>query len=524
MIWLLLLQAGEFIPLEPGTFMMGEGEAPPKTKEEWKLREWDEAPAHRVHLKRAFSIAPWEVTNAQFRAFDPKHAGEGGDDSPAVRVSWTRAVEYAAWLSMKEGKAYRLPTEAEWEYARRAGHAIGTRIREWCLDWHGPYEAGEDADPSGPAQGYARVARGGKGVDRPSDRSGHLPDDANRLTGFRLVIGEPPFPGRSARPPERRPPAKPLEAPRTPYFLDFVKEKKAPPIPKDAWGPVYAAWNHFSAVCVCPNGDVLAAWYTCVSEEGRELAQAASRLPAGADSWDPPELFFDVPGVNDHAPVLLRANDRIYHFFTQSLRGWDDAADYVRVSTDSGFTWSAPRLVAPRGQLSQPCSAFVAKDGTLFLAADGDGHRDTRVVRSADGVTWEIGKGDLVKAGIHPAIAPRSDGAILAFLRGPKPMPMMVSTDKGDSWAAEKTPFAGISVGQKAAALRLASGNLLVLHHNSGVFAAISTDDGKTWPHVRKIPGLDGYLSAAQAPNGLIYAVGSKQSRVVFNEAWVKPP
>lgn len=519
LLWLLLQ---DFVPLGPGDFMMGEGEAPPKTREEWKLREWDEAPAHKVRITRAFSIAPWEVTNAQFRAFDPKHPAD--DDQPAVHVSWTRAVEYAAWLAAREGKAYRLPTEAEWEYARRQGQAIGARVREWCLDWHGPYVPGEDADPSGPAEGYARVARGGKGVERPSDRSGHLPDDANRLTGFRLVIGEPPSPPRRGSPPPRRPPGTPPGGTSTPLFLDFVKEKKAPGIPKDSWGPIFSQWNHFSAVCVCPNGDVLAAWYTTVSEEGPELAQASSRLPAGAESWEPPGLFFDVPGVNDHAPVLLRAGDKVYHFFTQSLRGWDDAADYVRVSTDSGFTWSPPRLVAPRGRLSQPCSAVVAKDGTIYLAADGDGHRETRVLRSRDGLAWEIGKGDLVKAGIHPAIAPSSDGGLLAFTRGPRPMPMMLSADRGDSWTAGRLPFTGIGVGQKAAALRLQSGALLLLSHNSGVFAALSMDDGKTWPHVRKVPGLDGYLSAAQAPNGLIYAVGSRLTRVVFNEGWVKGP
>jgi len=143
-------------------------------------------------------------------------------------------------------------------------------------------------------------------------------------------------------------------------------------------------------------------------------------------------------------------------------------------------------------------------------------------------VTWELGKGDLLKAAgasaIHPAIAPRSDNAILVFLRGPRPMPVLSSTDRGDTWVAGKTPLAGIGVGQKAAALRLWSGALLLLSHDRGVFAALSTDDGKTWAHTRKVPGLDGYLSAAQSVNGLIYAVGSKQSRVVFNEAWVKTP
>ena len=90
-----------------------------------------------------------------------------------------------------------------------------------------------------------------------------------------------------------------------PHFIDYKKEKRTAAIPKNSWGPIFSEWNHYSAVCVCPNGDVLAAWYTTVSEEGRELAQASSRLRAGADRWDDATLFLDVPDVNDHAPVLL---------------------------------------------------------------------------------------------------------------------------------------------------------------------------------------------------------------------------
>ena len=519
----LLLQAGDFLRLEAGEFTMGEGEAPPRTREEWKLREWDEAPAHRVKISRGFEIGASEVTNAQFRVFDPSH--KGPDAEPATRISWAQAVAYADHFGV------RLPTEAEWEYARRAGHPLGARVAEWCLDWYGPYAPGEQVDPVGRAGGIARVVRGGKGVERPSYRAAYLPDDANRLTGFRVVRGGRPSTSPLALPaPEVLPAATPRAAPPSPCFIDFGKEKRGPSIPKESWGPVFSAWNHFAAVCVCPNGDVLAAWYTTVSEEGRELAQASSRLRAGADRWEAVELFFDVPGVNDHAPVLLRKGDRIYHFFTQSLRGWDDASDYLRVSEDSGATWSAPRLMLSRDdprRMSQPCSAFAAPDGTLLLAADGDGHRDERVLRSADGgATWELGNGDLRKAAggnaIHPAIAPRGDGAILAFLRGPKPMPMLTSTDRGETWEAGTTPFPGIGVGQKAAALRLASGALLLLSFDRGPFAALSLDDGRTWPDVRKFGGVDGYLAAAQAPDGLIYVVGSKMSCVAFDEAWVR--
>ncbi len=571
-----------FVRVEPGGFLMGAGDAPPRSREEWQARDADEAPAHRVRITRAFYLGAGEVTNAQYEKFDPAHKRLRGarDDEPVVSVSWAQAVEFCAWLSKKEGKPYRLPTEAEWEYACRAGtatpfhagativpeqanfmgrkpepvesyppngwrlHDMHGNVAEWCLDWYGPYEAGEQADPVGRADGYARVVRGGSHLGgsprycRSSNRSGHLPEDANRATGFRVALAEMPDSKPLPLPvPDVRQGAAPSEGPAGAFSANFTKDGRGPSIPRDTWGPIFSQHNHYAAVAVCPNGDVLACWYTTVSEEGRELAQAASRLPAGSDRWEPAVLFFDVPDVNDHAPVLLSDGKRLYHFFTQSLRGWDDATDCVRVSEDSGATWSKPRIVVSRDdpkRLSQPCSAFVAKDGTIVLACDGDGHRDERLVTSADGgKTWKVAGGDLRKAAgayaIHPAVAPRADGSIVAFLRGPDPMPMFASRDLGETWEAETTPFPGIRVGQKAAALRLSSGALLLVSLDSkkkvvdgGTFAALSLDDGKTWPHVRKVEGVTGYLSAAQARNGIIYVVGSRMGAAAFNEAWVK--
>ena len=527
---LLLFQV---IAVEPGEFVMGEGDAPPRTKEEWKLREWDESPAHRVKITRAFSIGASEVTNAEYRAFDPAH--KGPDDQPVTRVTWAQAVAYCDWLSKKEGKPCRLPTEAEWEYARRKGQAIGTRVREWCHDWYGPYEAGDQVDPVGRADGIARVVRGGA---RVTDRSGFLPEDANRLTGFRVAIGDrpatKPLPVTTVEIPQT-PAPKEGPDPSKPYFVNFTKEGRQPAIPKDSWGPIFSAWNHFSAICVCPNGDVLAAWYTTVSEEGMELCQASSRLRAGSDRWEPATLFLDVPGVNDHAPVLLTDGAKIYHFFTQSLKGWDDASDCVRISEDSGATWSKPRIIVSRDdprRMSQPCSAFAAKDGTIVLACDGDGHRDERLVIGRDeGKTWSVASADMrktAKNSLHPAVVPRSDGGLLSFMRGPDPMPMLISKDFGESWEMEETPFSGISVGQKAAALRLSRGSILLVsidgkkRMGGGTFAALSPDDGKTWPHVRKLDGVTGYMSAAQAPNGVVYVFGSKMNCVAFNETWIK--
>jgi hypothetical protein len=427
-------------------------------------------------------------------------------------------------------------------------------VAEWCLDWYGPYEAGEQSDPVGRADGYARVVRGWSCLvpaklnaaryARSANRSGLLPEDANQYTGFRVVQGElpatKPLPEVQAAyqkdvRQEWRATVLDLMKPTEKYFVDFTKAGKNPAMPMDAWGPIFAQHNHFGACCVCPNGDVLAVWYTCVDERGRELAQAASRLRAGSDQWEPSSFFFGVPDVNCHAPVLLTHGKRIYHFCTVSLRGWDYASDIVRYSDNNGVTWSKPRIMVTRDDpdaLSQPCSAFVTKDGAIVLACDGDLHKDERLIVSRDnGETWKVARGDLRKSAgkgvIHPAIAPLKDGTIIAFLRGPDPMPMGVSKDLGDTWEIKPTPFPGISGGQKATTLRLSSGALLLCSikgkkPDGQTFAALSPDDGKTWPHVRQVDGVGGYMALAETPGGVIYLFGSRMGCAAFNEAWLK--
>lgn len=595
----------KLVRIEPGQFIIGDGEDPPRDRKQWELRDWDESPAHTVTISKSYYLGACEVSNAQYERFDPAHKRFRGvhgasktDDEPVTFVTWQQAVDFCRWLAEKEGRPYRLPSEAEWEYACRAGtttaystgdalapaqanfglasdgqkrpatmpigsypanawglHDMHGNVAEWCLDWYGPYAAGAQTDPAGRADGYARITRGWSYLAtsnprgaarycRSANRSGHLPEDANCCTGFRVAVGE--MPGGKPLPAVVSPSqqdvkqtAAPAAGPDAakPYFVNFAAEGTAPVIPKDTFGPIFSTWNHYSAACVCPNGDVLAAWYTTVQEEGRELAQGVSRLRAGAARWDPPSLFFDVPDLNDHAPVLFCDGKRIYHFCTQSLHGWDYASDIVRTSDDNGATWSKPRIMLSRDDpdhLSQPCSALLAKDGTLVLACDGDSHQRERLLLSRDrGATWSVAAGDLrATAGryvIHPAIVQRADGALLSFMRGPNPMPVFVSTDLGGVWQEQATPFPGIGGGQKTAVLKLQSGAILLCSHDSkkqlvggGTFAALSLDGGKTWPHVRKVEGPGGYMSLAQAPNGVIYLVGSRTSCAAFNEVWLR--
>jgi len=145
--------------------------------------DYDEVPYHKVTITRPFYMSETEVTIDQFRQFKAEYPGYDKFRPYASAISWYDAAAFCKWLSKKEGKPYRLPTEAEWEYACRAGTStpfssgntrpqpetanpwglknMHTGPREWCYDWYGIYPEESQIDPVGPAHGWAKVVRGG---------------------------------------------------------------------------------------------------------------------------------------------------------------------------------------------------------------------------------------------------------------------------------------------------------------------------------------------------------------------------
>jgi formylglycine-generating enzyme required for sulfatase activity len=166
----------KLIRVEPGTFPMGQ-------QGEEKDCDWDEQPVHKVRISKPFYMSETEVTVEQFRQFRPDFEPTASAKPYVAGVSWYDATAFCKWLSNKEGIPYRLPTEAEWEYACRAGTTtpfssgnkppeaetanpwslrnMHTGVREWCLDWHGEYPLADQVDPIGPEKGMTKVVRGG---------------------------------------------------------------------------------------------------------------------------------------------------------------------------------------------------------------------------------------------------------------------------------------------------------------------------------------------------------------------------
>jgi len=621
----------KFVRIEPGSFTMGS-----------QTGEWDEKPCHPVNITRPFYMAVTEVTNVQYEKFDKQHKYMRGrhDLSKAfneavIYVSWHDAMNFCKWLSKKEHLPYRLPTEAEWEYACRAGTTTdyctgdelpklyhkhqqkvafpqtvdlraGTmpanpwglydmhgNVEEWCGDWYGPYEPGDQTDPVGRADGDFRVTRGGSHSTRleflrSANRSGTLPDDRSWLIGFRVVQGEPPEsrPVAAMRPPlnqrdvkqEVPPDLAKGPDPAKPYFRGPRQFVNAPP-PADC--PVYARHNHCPALVNCPNGDLLAVWYTCRSEPGRELGIVASRLRYGQSQWQPASPFWDAPDRNDHASALwLDERGTIYHFNGLSAAAtWGSLATIMRTSSDSGATWSKARLIRPEhglrhmpvesvirsreGAILVPCDAVVGgAGGTAVLISRDDGRTWTDPGEGRPAPDFSAGSTGAWIAGIHAGFAQLADGRLMAFGRGnliDGRMPMSVSDDLGQNWTYAASPFPGISGGQRLVVLRLAEGPILFCSFAkrstitdasgterpvSGLFAALSTDEGKTWSIKRPITDdgpprpVDGggntgsftmshssaeprgYLSICQTPDGLIHLISSKQ-HYTFNLAWL---
>ncbi|MCP5559168.1 MAG: SUMF1/EgtB/PvdO family nonheme iron enzyme [Verrucomicrobiaceae bacterium] len=642
----------KLVSIAPGSFTMGqEGPAADygvkKHAEKFDDADWDERPAHRVKITQGFLMSATEVTVGQYRLFDPKHRG-GNDDEAVTAVSWNEAVAFCEWLSKKEGKTYRLPTEAEWEYACRAGTTTlfhtgdslpagfhswpsdtGLRDRffpgkelppeykpktvklsvrvaqtlanawglfdmhgnvgEWCADWYGPYEAAEQSDPMGRVDGDFRVIRGGSHsvqtrLLRSANRGGWLPQTRSSRTGFRVVQGEWPKTKPMPMPPAALSARDVVqgvlkdEMPGPDEAALFDGPRPFVKIPPNSFGPAYSAHNHSPAIAECPNGDLLAVWYSCVDEAGTELNNLASRLRRGSQEWESASLFWDAPDVNDHAPKLWwDGKDTLYHF----ARGLNE--NIVRTSKDNGVTWSKAQAVQPVCEWGN--APMRTRDGRMLITCDTTA---TSLSVSHDaGQTWTFTaiedkaqahrNGSLLRhAGIHAPIVELLDGRLMTFGRLNTPeeqvkfdfkTPASFSSDGGIHWTHQATEFPAISSVQRQVLMRLREGPLLFCSFTdlsanaknpkgmtfksksgtftgAGLFAAISMDDGKTWPNKRLITpgekertvnGIDrnqfklgptsaehnGYLAATQTRDGHIQLITSK-NHYVFNLAWLK--
>ena len=227
----------DFVWIQPGTFVMGS----PGTEQE---RYPNEGPQHEVTISQGFYLGKYEVTQGQWESVMTTAPWSGRSEvqisaiNPAVYISWNDVSDFIQVLNEGAGtEIYRFPTEAEWEYACRAGtttpwssgdskadlwdyawfkdnsydlgeqygHQVGTKlpnpwglydmhgnVYEWCQDWLGDYSSGAQTDPNGPTVGSERVLRSGRVASlaqhaRSARRGGYPPDTRYPYNGARLL-------------------------------------------------------------------------------------------------------------------------------------------------------------------------------------------------------------------------------------------------------------------------------------------------------------------------------------------------
>ena len=220
----------EMVKVEAGTFMMG-------ATSEMKDPDIDEKPVHQVILTNDYYMGKYEVTQALWEAVmgsNPSYFK--GDNLPVETVSWNDCQEFISKLNSMTGRKFRLPTEAEWEYAARGGkksrgyqysgssnisdvawydgnsanktHPVGTKqanelgiydmtgnVWEWCQDWYGSYSSSSQRNPTGDTSGSRRVFRGGckygdARLCRSSRRGINAPYFSSYVIGLRLSLSE----------------------------------------------------------------------------------------------------------------------------------------------------------------------------------------------------------------------------------------------------------------------------------------------------------------------------------------------
>ncbi|MHC5053165.1 MAG: bifunctional serine/threonine-protein kinase/formylglycine-generating enzyme family protein [Planctomycetota bacterium] len=221
----------DLVLVPAGEFMMGSPESEP-------FRFGHEGPQHRVRITKPFYMGKYEVTQGQYERVMgaiPRLGGIfSGAELPVLAVRWNDATDFCWKSSKQSGMTVRLPTEAEWEYACRAGtmtaycygdshdqlrdyawyrdnsgqkprpvggrranawglHDMHGNVNEWCSDWVGTYPSGAVTDPAGPKGGRRRVVRGGTSRSfakncRSAARDGTSPMSRNVTLGFRVVV------------------------------------------------------------------------------------------------------------------------------------------------------------------------------------------------------------------------------------------------------------------------------------------------------------------------------------------------
>lgn len=542
----------KLVQVEPGTFMMGAelapltGQSSPRPR--LKNGDYDETPRHKVTITKPFYMSEAEVTIDQFRKFRPDFPGFKArlDHHPYLSsISWHDAVAFCKWLSEREAKPYRLPTEAEWEYACRAGtwtpfssgssppqhetpnpwglKNMHTGVLEWCLDWHALYHQTAQTDPVGPESGWMKIVRGG-GLDLLDKQtmSFYFGRDVEPW-----ALGRAPFYCRSANrasvPPDFAPPPRRFQAAQMKNINPPLPPGPQSTSPYRAKGLV-AGWHHIGfRVVQAPMPDTTHDQFEPPFFQ-RCVKQTAVAVSKGPDMTKPyyrtrrilPQLTTEqmvnigwrigLPpglGTNQHngAVVALANGDLLAVYYNGFAESDPDLSILVVRLRYGSNHWDIPS-VWPDFLDGNDASPFIFNDnGTIWLGWGGihltGGYPFQWTVSKDNGATWSPIQFPIFES--HPGGYGRRQPINSAF-RGPDNSLYIAFDGWGSTsglWATRnngKTWFdtGGRTLGLHATFALLDDNTILAYGTRNRTIDGfcprnVSTDWGKTW-HVSRSP------------------------------------
>ncbi|MCE1197528.1 MAG: SUMF1/EgtB/PvdO family nonheme iron enzyme [Marinilabiliales bacterium] len=561
-------EALELVKIRPGTFMMG---MRPGDLDGYPNKE---LPRHPVSLTKSFWMGKFEVTQAQWLAVmgtspwsGKQYVRESGK-FPAVYISWSEAEQFVRRLSDKTGLPFRLPTEAEWEYACRAGtvtrfywgddpnyteigehawwrgnacvkeenyaHEVGHfppnpwglfdmsgNASEWCSDWHSFYPDSAVTNPTGPQKADHRVLRGGSwsslgGHCRSSRRHHELPEMARGDFGLRVLLDEP------------------VQTDETAFSSmnlftageEGVNTYRIPSL-------LLAPDNTLLAFCEARKQSV---------SDASPTDLVLRRSTDGGKHWLPTQVLVRGQGneaLMNPCPVVDRSNHRILLFCMNANKFGPNLNQLLLLtSDDNGQSWTTPMEIGKASSgwdlsfVSGPGVGIQLKSGRLLIPGYM-GHPDEELEENSrscaiysddHGKSWKMGH-PVDQFSDESQAVELKDGSVMLNMRGNMGMScrgVAISRNGGESWQPVRWDHTlnecpcqasivryGTSGGDGKQRILFAnpdnSGEKFGILDRTRMTVRMSYDEGKSWP-VRKLihAGPSSYSTMVRLSDGTI--------------------